>query len=371
MSFSAKKFKFLFLLAIPLALFVYVVFWNRSFPRLDAGKTFVGSLSIRQDSESASDNREINYPLRLQTTASPALIQLLIFSEGQQAEILKPVDSFLGKIAGYKPLEFTRDSKVFSLSGGKTSSGYRGEINLADKAVGVWELREWTEETEKAEPWSDLKNWMRAKAKFNDSLKELFLLKQNLENNRLRYEKLERFVKDEGMLKDRSKTKRDTIAQELNDVVEIRKKETTELREASLSLATLLRLSPRGQVVDLNRRIARREQRWFAALASSAEEPGAEEEAELAKRDGKDLQVLNAEYSRALEVQRLLNALEAEQAKIEQLKQQAKQTRAASAAAMAKPEQRRIVRIPSEENAPEPEPEEEKKESGFLWGIFD
>ncbi|MFN8389989.1 MAG: hypothetical protein U0136_06840 [Bdellovibrionota bacterium] len=305
-------------LCAALAWFFLLAPKGKSFPMLREG-TYVGTI-IGLDGSPPTGTGV--YAERIAGTNS---LLVVLFASGwtPQAVELKPQS----KGGDFRPLAVTYHGQSYTLSGSGSGDQFAGELAGAGGTRGTWSLQSIASASLKAPKTTmsdaDLKSWLQAKVTYNTAKDELVSLKSTHEQEASKFEKLTRFVQDENVLKDRSRSRIDELESEINRVAAERKKSTQDLKNALNDLSLLTKTTKRGQVVDLNRRIQRRENKWFGINWSSEaadSDSAAGLEADLAEKEQVDLRKLNSEVKRAEEIRKLQTTIAQEQSRIEQLR---------------------------------------------------
>jgi DNA repair exonuclease SbcCD ATPase subunit len=197
----------------------------------------------------------------------------------------------------------------------------RGAAYVGEQECGEWQLKpapvlKETSSSLLSANFMELRGWMRKRSellKIQDRLSDLETKKVTRQEN---FEKLNEALEDQDNLIVRSKNKRQELTDRINQVSEQRRRVTQQAREAIMRLNLLFRISPVGQIVDLNRRIARRENRWFTAEWGMVVDEFDKKVAEALNVPLDQVPVLSR---RAEEVERLRLALNTERKKVAEL----------------------------------------------------
>jgi hypothetical protein len=249
----------------------------------------------------------------------------VVFENGWTPQAV-PLKTFAQRssTSAFRPLTLSHEHVVYTLLGDESGDGFRGEIRASNGRNGTWELHPVSSSSLKdslalTPEDFDLKSWLTAKVGYNASRDEIDALRVSHEQSSGKYDKLERFVKDEDTLKDRSRSRIDELESEINRVTAERKKSTQDLKNALSDLTLLTKIKARGQIVDFDRRIARRENKWYGINWAADGSAGEDVQQQLAAQENVDLKKLDAEVKRAEEIQRLQATITQEQSKIQQL----------------------------------------------------
>jgi len=305
-------YRLLFLTLLSSALLALLACGSSGFPALGSG-TYSGKINGLIQGSTA------DFSMYAEALDNNNTLLLVVFAEGWTPQMLR----FKG---GATPLILTHEGVTYTLRGSAHSGDLAGTLSGTNGVKGNWELHpvsavDLKRDIDVSAPDFDMEEWLKAKARYNLIADEISSLRIAHEQEAGKYEKLERFVKNENVLRDRSKSRKDALASELNKITEQRKKSTNDLKNALNDLALINRSTKEGQLVELNRRIGRRENKWYAInWAGSGVDTNAEEQ--LAAEDQVDLKKLNAAVRKAEEIQKLQHSIEEEQQKIHQLESQ-------------------------------------------------
>ena len=308
-----------------LCLLVLVVLFrprSESFPALPTGG-FVGTISGVPDPSGEPQTKT----LYVERISGASALLVVVFADGWKPQVIplswQSVGSGGGESAYLDPVSIEHDKIRLTLSGRESGGNFTGEVVSTSGEQGEWTLRpvsaaELKDPSVKLDPQMNLKGWLRLKRFHDDQKRKVELLRAEHDQHAGKLEKLEAFINNEAVLKERSRSRRDQLAIELSRVTEERKKNTQELKDAIAELGVLHRITKRGQTVELARRIAKRENKWYA-LNWSAEEDSSNVEEVLAERESVDLAKLNASVKKAEEVLKLRNGISQERTKIMEL----------------------------------------------------
>lgn len=286
-----------------------------SFPELPKG-SYVGSISgIVQGSDRP-------FTFYAEQRGKEDALLVVILADGWNPQIIDPKQKG-EKAPPTRELVLTREGVKYRLTGTESSGSFSGSVAASDGRQGKWTLTPIDSASLREKPafklaGFDLADWLTSKVRYNIVHDEIESLALSHEQDSAKAEKLDRFVKNENVLKDRSQSRKDALTTELNRITEQRKKNTEELRGALNDIALLHRMTKEGQIVELNRRIQRRENKWYSINWSSEGDPASVEE-QLAEQAQIDLKKLNIAVHRAEEVERLQNSITDEQQRINQL----------------------------------------------------
>lgn len=215
-----------------------------------------------------------------------------------------------------KKLKIEINEKKITIYGNKDSATeYSGKIKEGDKNLGEWKLTKLEiDPTAVKLPQSGLPPSSRMRIAFEtenlvDEATDL-MDKNDLIVDEIK--KLEGLINNESQLKDRSDKMKDVITGEINVLGEEKRKQTSEYKVLIDELATLNRVTNKGRIVDLGRRIAKRENR-FLALRWTANEDNSQLEEELAEQYQIELPEFKEKFAKAQEIEKIKRQIEHEQ----------------------------------------------------------
>lgn len=228
--------------------------------------------------------------------------------------------------ASLDPVTLLEGEHSYTLSGTEQGTGFGGDVVSSRGARGSWSVTPISaaairDDTVKLPPQFNLKAWLRVKSRHDELKGRVDALRASGKENSTRAVKLDRLVKDQVVIRERSRARRDELRMELSKITEQRRKSTDELRDAVNELGTLTRATKSGQAVELARRIARRETKWFLTHWSTESDPGSVEQ-ELAEQEQVDVRKLNVASKKAEEIEKLRMTISDEQQRIIDLEQQ-------------------------------------------------
>ncbi len=228
------------------------------------------------------------------------------------------------KAASFEPLLVTLGEKKLLMSGKPRGGEFEGSFEDEKKKVGSWNLRllplkessPRIKDLEKSK--LDLMKWLDLKVVFL-SLKEQFRgMRTSREQKEEYFEKLNRFIADEALLKERATERRVELAGKLQIAKENHSKSSEQVAALVSELDLLGRITKHGKAVSLARRVASRETKWYLANWTAVEDPSGIEEY-LGESPEINIQQLDASVKRASEVRSLINELNNEKQRIEEL----------------------------------------------------
>lgn len=253
----------------------------------------------------------------------------------------------------------------------KTKDGLphlRGAAYVGDKECGEWQLKpapvlKETSSSLLSANFMELRSWMRKRSellKIQDRLAQLEEAKVKRQED---FEKLNEALGDQDNLIVKSKNKRQELAEKINLVSEQRRRVTQQARDAITRLNLLGRTSPAGKIVDLNRRIARRENRYFTAEWGMVVD---EFDKRVAEQLNVPLDQVPELSRRAEEVEKLRLALDTERKRVDELESAAVRQQQQRAIEETNTQVRVIKRVPQQPVESYREPEQKKE----WWDVF-
>ena len=221
----------------------------------------------------------------------------------------------------FEPVELHNESRSFVLLGSGDNGKFSGEVISSDGVKGTWSLEMKTESelsVERAVAGLELKQWLDIKTRLGELRAQSEQDYQRYTYRKDRLEKLEKFIGQEDLLRERALRRRDLLAEEVGRAREERDKTSKSLTSYLDELDLLKRITKRGQVVDLARRVATRESKWYLANWGEGTDVSSLEET-LADKDNVDVVRLEAAYKKASEIRDLKHGIEREREVISEL----------------------------------------------------
>lgn len=289
---------------------------------------------------------------------------------------LSPVLSPVFSVEGYAPLALNISGQEFTLAGRGESEGASGKVFRGAAGVGAWRLRQVDGESLKegrlagSELPFSLEEWLQRKGEFRRARRQLRDQQNELAQKKERIAKLERFLEQESLLRERAQERRAGLAEELKRVVDARKETVKEVTTLVNELSLLGRITNRGRAITLARRVQKRENDWYNANWQ-ADEDTAELEPVFQAHPEIDPGRLEAESKRALETQGFIREIGAEKERIRMLEAKLREGGAGGQASDELPSRRERVGETESGLSPERKPregsEEPQPEGGSLW----
>ncbi len=293
---------------------------SETFPGLPNG-TFVGSISGLPPNPSESAT------LYVERIARTNAILLLVFRSGWKPQLvqLEAIETGNESSGGERihpsaPVNIRSGATIFSLSGSGGDGEYGGRVAGSNHSKGEWKLKmvpisEIRDNVFKQGADISLSDWLQTKAKYRTVARDLEVASQDLREKENKYKKLSSFVGEGGALQTRSDTQRDELSKALGSLAEDQEKRGKTVKEMVRQLDQLTRITRRGQTVDLERRISKREEKWYLVNWQVGEDSSVLEE-NMAHRMNIDLAKLNENAKKAREMQNLKSKLLQEQDRV-------------------------------------------------------
>jgi hypothetical protein len=294
----------------------------QSFPTLPVG-TYTGRMS----GTTVNENEFVTiYAERL---AGADALLIVVFDEGWQPKVLpiqwnRPnADLREKEAAGIKPIELSKGKLTYVLQGTENAGKFSGEVVAGHGGRGVWSLEPASASSlrQSALPKDTLFNfqaWLTGKGRYRLDLEEEAALDVYIGEKEARLEKLRAYVAEEEELRARSEKRRADLEAKLEGLTEKREQKMLELTSFARELQQLNRITRRGRAIELARRVAKRENKWYLVNWQQGMDLSAVEES-LAVKMKVDLRKLNVQSARALEIEKLRNSVLQEQVKVRKL----------------------------------------------------
>ncbi len=254
------------------------------------------------------------------------------------------------------PVTINFKERSFRLLGYGEDGEFEGGVFVGAERVGEWNLRSLkagelsigADKLNASEP--GISDWLAIQAQYRDLSAKIKQAKKRYEENRDKFYKLQKFVGDKALLQERAQELRVRLKDELKQAEETQSKESTTLDALVSELDLLARIKKRGKAVELARKVAGRENKWY--LANWQAEEGLAGMEESVGEMNIDISKLDAAVKRASEIRKIQGEIESEKKRIQEL-------------------QELILRGPAEATDPNPNSDPgtgpEKKENKSIW----
>ena len=305
------------------ALFGIVLSWwqsssNQYFPALPSGG-YTGQL------KGVFDPSTPEATVYLESIGKRNTLMLVVFKDGWKPRFLKlsslPIKD--GQLPRNQPLVLTIEDKTFALSGSPNETGYSGEIKSEGKTVGSWWLKP-TSNTELRQDQIQLADsfqfskWLRSKAHYRQGIETLEKLSKAAEREKERKQAVVRLGQNDPQLISAGSSFRDELKLEVENLKNTFGEQQKQVQELKEELEQLQRITRVGRTVDLSKRLAKRENRWYLVNWQQDEEIAGMEES-LASSMNLDIEKLNQSYERLQEIRRLRARIIQERAQVAEL----------------------------------------------------
>lgn len=321
--YTPKKLVFVVILGVFLffAFAEYIFTKQPSFPSLPAG-AYVGEINGLIPGKAVT-----MYAERLEGIDA---VLLVIFLEGakpgiHQLRLLgEDAEENAEKTGKWMPLTVELNGERQKISGAATGDSFAGHVYVGDEAKAVWNLHPVQTEALRRnaippESTFNLAHWLTKKGDFRILADEEVSLDRSITEMEEKVAKLESYVGEEQQLRVRSLQRKEELEKETESLRETRQKKLDELKGYVRELEQLNRITRRGQTIELARRVAKRENKWYLVNWQQGVDLSALEET-IALQLNVDLRKLNVQVDRARELESLKNSVALERAKIKKLK---------------------------------------------------
>ena len=319
-------FSSVFLAALGLGVLFLIIRQHRaqSFPFLLPG-AYQGEISGVGRNNSASSTF---YVERFKNSYS---LLLIIFQEGWKPLIIAAEQSsarplgltFLSPMEVFKPLSIKSGDKTLVLTGSGSSRNFSGEVISEGKKLGAWSLRSIAaKDLRHPSPIKpekvNFQDWLGLLGKYLLMRQEAASLNTAI-NSKEEFEKqLSAFLADKTLMQQKSAEYK-TEAQALIKMASARNEtKSNEVKQLAREVDQLARITRRGQAVELARRVAKREAKWYQVYWQAAADLSGFEQS-LAEKMNVDLLKLRSNVKKASEIQTLKAQIAEERSQIAQL----------------------------------------------------
>jgi len=225
-----------------------------------------------------------------------------------------------------KPVQLRYAGEILRLYGEGSEGFYTGHILSEDEKEGRWELKPLSSDafitTAKQGLGEDfdLNRWSYLKAQQRILSREIESDEEQTKDARGKYEQLVKYLNDSETLKLRAIERRDELTKEVEAAKKDYESAISSVGKEYSALEVLGRITRRGKAVELARRVASREDRWYLANWQEGESMTGMEEF-LGDSFQVDLGRLDADYRKAREVNLLVEEVNTERERVRQLEQ--------------------------------------------------
>lgn len=212
---------------------------------------------------------------------------------------------------------------TYELRGRADKDAYRGYIFKNNERLGSWSLMP---VELPPYPAADMQNpqilsTLQGEARLRILQEELRTVRERVREQEQSVAKTKAFIQDEHALKVRAEEQRAKLLSDVTALREERKNGSQDIARLSAELNLLGRITKRGRIAELARKVAARENKWYFVNWHAEEDAsGAEEYLDDQYRG--NLQNLAPQYQRASEIKNLLQEIQDEQTRIRDLEAQ-------------------------------------------------
>lgn len=293
---------------------------NKSFPNVPHG-AFTGKIS------GFADDLNQFSTLYIERTGEAGQLLVVVFRKDWLPQIVRLVP--LKKVSSkeesidFEPITISGPKNEYTLFGRRSGSGFSGELMHKEEKRGLWSVTPVSAEALRnnslsEETQSELKEWLQIKSFYHKKTDEFHAIKKRRSDMQKQYRLLSSYLKEKNKLLERSHSR----ITGLNTEVAALEKDVTqgrsEIKQLVRNLQQLTRITRRGRIVDLARRVSKRENKWYFVNWQQGEDLSSIEES-LAERMNIDLIKLKERVNRANEMQTLKNTIAREKAKVIEL----------------------------------------------------
>ncbi|HQH25831.1 MAG TPA: hypothetical protein PLP17_00425, partial [Oligoflexia bacterium] len=293
-----------------------------TFPDLPAG-AYTGWIS----NIPGENERATVYAERIRS--ADALL-FIVFRENNKPQVVpvkpKQRKKYLGLFGtqrALEPLTVRSGEHTLTLTGSSGAFGFSGKTQASSGSSGSWSLSPVAvNDLRRSSPVSaedfDLREWLRLKARAHYLGREYESLERTCLEYTVQRDRLAKFLENQDQLRERARERREQVNQELQALSAQEQAKNDELKQLARELGQLARITRRGQAIELARRVAKREAKWYAVNWQQGADLSALEES-LAQKMNVDLLKLQSNVKRAQEIEALENSIALERARVEKL----------------------------------------------------
>lgn len=223
----------------------------------------------------------------------------------------------------FKPITIKKGDQTFQLDGTAGNNEYSGNVLDETGRIGTWSLAPVDPEELRQPALSlgahfSLTEWLRLKGAYHRRNRELEDLEKNISENLTKHSRLTDFVEEKDALRRRSMERRTKLSDQVAELDEEVRTAREEVQRLVRELGQLTRITRRGRSIDLARRVAKRENKWYFVNWQKGQDLSALEES-LAEKMDVDLRKLRERVKKASEIQELKNAVARERKRVIEL----------------------------------------------------
>ncbi len=295
---------------------------QKSFPSFPSG-IYVGKVT------DGGIGRSSGTTLYIEKPKGKEVVLVAVFKEGWLPQILtlnKLDYDDSDKTALYQPVKLKHEGRSFAFSGSASKDVLSGEVLSSDGLHGTWTARR-----QKAQSLVQLANKLRSRGGDLDSWlpirRELRLLEDKFHSLQIASEKtssniqhMQTVLADKNRLKERSRAKLKNLVDKVQLARKEREKYLGEVNNLVGELDLLGRITSKGKVVRLARKIASRENKWYLVNWGAPQQAYEVAEEEYAENMNIDVKQLSIDYAKAREVRSMQRELKREREMLTELR---------------------------------------------------
>ena len=310
-----------FVLAATGAIFHFLKANNPSFPVLEPG-TYVGKVS----GEVFEDGAPKTFYLKKYPDMLTAFVT--VFDSSWQAKeirfqaLLHEASSGASAVLEFEPLVLRQDGKTLSFSGLENNGQYLGQAKSNSGLLSNWSLQLVSLEEQDELP-KEFRLWLRDRVKHQKFQQSLSRMSHELREKENEYYRLKKTLDNKDALVEKAEKQKEDLRLERDRLKQEREKFRGEVRDLVRELDLIKRISKKGKAIELSRRVAAREAKWYEANWGTKEDEvdleilqGVEgidlSDLERRFKEAQEKQILQAEISRLEEELSQINSDAAE-----------------------------------------------------------
>lgn len=252
----------------------------------------------------------------------------VIFAEGWKPQIvfgeLQPAAA--SSEERFYPLTIKNEQgREYVLRGSGKQDGFKGKVRSGKETLGSWSLERLPNEKlhddfSRSFNMTQLKQWLEYKGRYYELARNDAEVERAIKDKHDKLAKLNNYVSEEQSLRERAKERRNQLRRRIKELRQTNQAKTDELNRAVGELEQLVRITRRGRAIELARRVAKRENKWYFVNWEKGQDLSSMEE-QLAQESGIDSQKLETSVKRAQEVHALRAQIEQEKQRIYELQE--------------------------------------------------
>lgn len=263
---------------------------------------------------------ENTYSLFLEKVKDKDELIAIVFIQNWEPQVISLELDESAKAPALLPLRIDYAESTYSLTGSQKGKGYAGLVRSKGRKVGRWTIQS----ADLAPPQGhqaknmQLSKWLQLKGKYY-SLQEQY--KQILDEVKIHSAEvtlLSKILESKDELEDAASNEIQTLGTKLKEKKVEKAKLVKNVEDRARSLEQLTRITRRGRTIELARRVAKRENKWYLVNWGDSSNAAISEE-ELAERMNVDIRKLSGKLSQSEEYLKLKGSIAVERRKIREL----------------------------------------------------